>query len=94
MYRFPCESWEDNILKATLVKTVSQTEYFKIHMTNPLETNSYLTIVTLESKELKEIYLAIIALFLMIAIVLYQVQQTIKTEVLSLELDVLVAQII
>ena len=40
----------DNILKATLVKTVSQTEYFKIHMTTPLESAAYLTIVTLESK--------------------------------------------
>lgn len=40
----------DNILKATLVKTVSQTEYFKIHMTTPLESSAYLTIVTLESK--------------------------------------------
>lgn len=47
---FPASLGSDNILKATLVKTVSQTEYFKIHMTNPLETNSYLTIVTLESK--------------------------------------------
>ena len=40
----------DNILKATLVKTVSQTEYFKIHMTTPLESSAYLTIVTLESR--------------------------------------------
>lgn len=40
----------DNILKATLLKTVSQTEYFKVYLANPLESNSYLTIVTLESK--------------------------------------------
>lgn len=40
----------DNIFNATLVKTVSQTEYYKIKMTNPLESSAYLTIVTLESR--------------------------------------------
>lgn len=47
---FPASIGSDNILNATLVRTVSQTEYFKIQMVNPLESNSYLTIVTLESK--------------------------------------------
>ncbi len=40
----------DNILNATLVKTVSQTEYYRIKMINPLENTAYLTTVTLESR--------------------------------------------